>query len=255
MNKALGLLAFAILLGFSSCDKEKITPSDTGHINLSFNATFGGETLIMNSQPYDYAGKLIRFSKISFYLANLRLLNQDQEIGVSDIAFIDITETHHSETSAKKGVVLELSNIPIGDYTHLKFGIGVPSDMNETNPIDYPTNHPLGNDFDYYEAWDSYIFAKVEGQYDGNGDGLFDENDILFAYHAGMNRVYREIEVKNSTTLKKDEVIDINFELDVRQLFNLPSETLLNLEPHAPNEHLPENIIMMNNFKSALKLK
>lgn len=255
MNKALGLLACALLLSIFACNKEKNPTFNTGAINLSFRATFGGETLVMNSQVYDYVGKQVRFTKISFYLANFRLINQDQELEVSDIEFIDITTTHLSETSAEKGTTIEFSNVPIGDYTGLKFGIGVPENLNETTPLDYPANHPLSAEVEYSKDWDSYIFAKIEGQYNEDGSGLFGEDDILFAYHPVMNRVFQEIELNNSKELKTDETMNINFELDVKQLLSIPRGNLFNLEPHNPNENIAENILIMANFNKALQLK
>lgn len=49
--------------------------------------------------------------------------------------------------------------------------------------------------------------------------------------------------------------MDINFELDIKQLFSLPPGDLFSLEPYNPDEHIPENIVIMSNFQKALQLK
>ena len=129
----------------------------------------------------------------------------------------------------------------------MEFGIGVPSNLNNTTPLDYPISHPLGTDTQYYEDWDSYIFAKIEGIYDIDENG-FDGEDILFAFHAGMDRVYQEIALNHPITLREGEVMDINFELDVKQLFTLQPGDLFYLEPYNPEENIPENIVIMHNL-------
>ena len=241
----------------ASCGKEPPLPIDTAAINLSFRATYAGEMLILNQQNYDYEGKAVRFSKVNFYLANLAAVNDDGETELSEIQFIDLTLTHNTATDAQKGTVINFSRVPVGSYKFLKFGIGVPADLNKTNPSDYSSSHPLGadNSGEYWEAWNSYIFAKIEGQYDEDGSGNFDGNDISFAYHIGMDRVYKEIELDNIINLNAGETTNLNFELDVRRLLTRPAGSLIPLEAHDPNNQIEEMFIIRDNFRLALQLK
>ncbi len=257
MKNILSLIIISGLLMAASCGKEPPPPIDTAAINLSFRATYGDETLVLNQQNYDYEGKAVRFSKVNFYLANLAAVNDDGETELSEIRFIDLTLTHNTAIDAAKGTVISFSRVPVGTYKFLKFGIGVPADLNKTNPSDYSTSHPLGadNSGEYWEAWNSYIFAKIEGQYDEDGSGDFDGNDISFAYHTGIDRVYQEIELDNNLNLVAGETTNLDFELDIRQLFTRPAGSLIPLEPHDPNDQIGEMIIIMENFKRALQLK
>ena len=188
MKNVLILLTVACFLMAASCGKETTEPIDTAKINFSFKATYGGETLVLN-QPYDYFGNLIRFSKLNFYLANLVVVNDDGETELSEIQFIDLTTAHSTASDAAEGTKMAFAKIPVGTYNQLRFAIGVPADLNRTNPSDYSTSHPLGadNSGEYWEAWDSYIFSKIEGQYDQTGEGVFDGEDISFAYHSGTD--------------------------------------------------------------------
>lgn len=241
----------------ASCGKETAPPVDTATIALSFRATYAGEPLILNQQTYSYQGNQVRFSKINFYLANLAAANDDGERELSEIQFLDLSLTHNTAVDAAKGTVMNFSKVPVGTYKFLRFDIGVPPDLNKTNPSDYSTTHPLGadNSGEYWEAWDSYIFAKIEGQYDENGDGEFDENDINFAYHTGMDRVYQEgIELDNVLNLAAGETTNLDFELDIKQLLSFPNGDLIDLEPHDPSNQIDKMIIIMNNFKKALQL-
>ncbi len=242
----------------ASCGKESAPPVDTATINLSFRATYGDEPLVLDQQTYLYKGNPIRFSKVTFYLANLVVVNDDGERELSDIQFIDLSLTHNTPEDAAKGSIVNFTRVPVGVYRFLRFGIGVPVDLNKTNPSDYSTSHPLGadNSSEYWEAWNSYIFAKIEGQYDENEDGTIDGNDISFAYHAGMDRAYPdELEFDNILNLSAGETTNLNFELDVQKLLVWPHGEPFPLEPHDPNNQTEEMIVLMNNFRKALILK
>lgn len=256
MKKILTLCSLFVLVLALSCGKENTDPIGTASVNLSFKATYDGETLVLNQQTYDYLGKPVRFSKINFYLSDLIVSNNDGDTELTEIQFINLTETHNSIESAENGTRLGFSRVPAGVYNKLKFGIGVPADLNRTTPADYSNSHPLGldNGGEYWEAWDSYIFAKVEGQYDIDGDG-FDGDDISFAYHAGMDNVYQRLELDNQRNLTVGETVNFDFELDIKELLTLPRGDLLELEAHDPNNQIEEMIVIMSNFKTALKLR
>ena len=257
MKNILSLLFLSGLLLAASCGKETAPPIDTAAINLSFRATYAGEPMVLNQQNYDYEGNAVRFSKINFYLANLVAVNDDGETELSEIQFIDLSLTHNTPADAAEGTVIRFSRVPVGTYKFLRFGIGVPADLNKTIPSDYSTSHPLGadNSGEYWEAWNSYIFTKIEGQYDKDGNGIFDGNDISFAYHTGMDRIYKEIELDNILNLNAGETTNLNFELDIRRLFTRPAGSLIPLEPHNPNNQIEEMFIIKDNFPRALLLK
>ena len=250
------LLFTTALLTAASCNKEKIEPIDTTEVNVSFKATFGGEPLVLNINNYEYLDKPVRFSKVNFYVSDIAVLKPDGETEISEIQFIDLTKTHTSEQASREGTIMNFPKIPVGEYNGLKFGIGVSADLNRTTPSDYATSHPLGadNSGEYWPDWDSYIFAKIEGQYDLNGDG-FDGEDIAFAYHTGTDKVYQELIFENLMTLKRGSATNLNFELDIKELLTLPRGDLIELEQHDPNNQVEEMIIIMKNFKNALKLK
>jgi len=257
MKNILFLLTISFLFLAASCSKEKTTPVDTAGLNLSFRATYAGEPLVLNQQTYRYATGPVRFSKINFYIANLVAVNNDGETELSEIQFIDLSKTHNTAIDAAEGTVRSFSRVPVGTYNQLKFGVGVPADLNKTNPSDYSTTHPLGanNSGEYWEAWNSYIFMKVEGQWDRDDNG-FDGNDVSFAYHTGgRDELYKAIELDNNLVLNAGEATDLVFELDVKRLFTFPDGDLLELESHDPNSQVAEMFFLMDNFKKALQLK
>ncbi len=256
MKNIIIFLTFSSLLLAASCGKENTNPIDTAKLNLSFRATYGGEALILEQKNYTYKGNPIRFTRINFYVSDMAAVNNDGETELAEIQFINLTETHKTQVDAEQGTVMTFSKVPVGTYNQLKFGVGVPADLNKTNPSDYSTSHPLGadNSGEYWEAWDSYIFAKIEGQFDTDGNG-FDGNDISFAYHAGRDNLYSPIKLDNSINLTAGNTTELVFELDIKTLFSFPQGDLIDLESHNPNGHGAENFLIMDNFKRALQLK
>lgn len=258
MKHFIKILPFVYCLVFIGCGKPTAEPIDTASLNLSFRATYDDAPLVLDNQKeYNYEGNPVRFSKVNFYLANLVAVNDDGETELSEIQFIDLTLTHNTSTGAAAGTVRNFSRVPIGVYKYLRLGIGVPNDLNKTNPSDYAKSHPLGTDnsSEYREDWAGYIFVKIEGQYDSDGDG-FDANDIDFAYEVGgRDNLYKTIELDNNLILNAGEVSNVTFEVDIKRLLTRPAGSLIPIIDYDPNDQNEERQIIMNNFKKALQLK
>lgn len=251
MRNSIIILVFSFLL-FTGCKKEKTNPIETSSLGLSFSANYDGAPLIMNEEVYEYGGKPIRFSKVNFYLSNVTLGG----VELSDVSFVDLTDTHVSQESSVKGTGFNFSKIPVDEYKTIAFGVGVSADLNRTKPSDYSTSHPLGSDngAEYWEAWDSYIFVKIEGQYDVDGDG-FDGEDISFAYHIGEDEMYKKLSADFETpvSLVADTSTDIKFRLDIKRLLTKDNGEFLSLSAHDPTNQKEEMRIIMDNFTKAIR--
>ena len=242
------------LLALSACKKDRAIAIETTTLELSFTANYDGIPLVINEQEYDYAGNPIRFSKVSFYVSNVTL----GETEISDVNYIDLTKTHTDKVSAERGTTMDFPKIPVGEYQSVAFGIGVAPDLNRTKPSDYSTSHPLGadNSGEYWEAWNSYIFVKIEGQYDADGNG-FDGEDIAFAYHVGQDELYKTLKATfdSPLLLEVDTQTDINFSIDLKKLLTTGTGELLPLDVHDPNNQMDIMRMIMGNFSNAIEYK
>lgn len=242
------LLGFVLLV---ACTKEPSVTVETSSLKLSFTTNFDGEPIVMDEQNYTYNGNPIRFSKINFYLSELSLGGKE----IIDVTFVDLTKTHTSEQDAQTGTVFNFSKIPVGAYNSLELGIGVPADLNRTKPNEYSTSHPLGSDnsSEYWEAWNSYIFVKIEGQYDSDNNG-FDANDVAFAYHVGQDEFYKKLSNKFNLDLNlvAGEPTEVELRLDIKELLTTSDGELLQLKAHDPSNQMEEMRMIMDNFKTAL---
>jgi len=245
-------IALSLLL-FAGCKKDQTNPVETSsQLGISFTANYDNAPLVMNEGVYDYNGNAIRFSKVNFYLSDVTLGGTE----LSDVNFVDLTKTHVTEETAKEGTNISFTKIPVDNYPSIAFGIGVSADLNRTKPSDYSTSHPLGSDNsgEYWEAWDSYIFVKIEGQYDVDGDG-FDADDVSFAYHVGQDEMYKQLTADFETpiALEANATKEIEFQIDIKKLLTQENGALLPLTVHDPNNQMEVMRMIMDNFTRALR--
>lgn len=253
MRNATIFIALSLLL-LAGCKKDQTGTVESSQLGISFTANYDGAPLVINEGVYDYNGNAIRFSKVNFYLSDVTLGGTE----LSDVNFIDITNSHLTEASSMEGTNINFSKIPVDDYPQLAFGIGVSADLNRTKPSDYATSHPLGSDMsgEYWEAWDSYIFVKIEGQYDVDGDG-FDADDVPFSYHVGQDEMYRRWrgDFETPISLEANTAKNIEFSIDVKKLLMQNNGELITLSAHDPNNQQEIMRLIMDNFEKALQFR
>lgn len=212
-NHILFLSAFIVLI--SSCKKDPDEPEpdqgpQTGTLGLHFESVIlknDGTELDLelsstsgssspDGQPkYETAnGDSITFTAVRYWISNITLMKAGGEEYV-------VPDSYH--LIQRWGSLIDekfnITNVPNGTYTGMKFYIGIDS---ATNGYVYGGKGELSVGIGM--NWDSqpgYIFSKAEGQYQ-KGDGTWDS----YAYHIGKlgNSIY-----------KPDSPIILNFNDDI----------------------------------------
>lgn len=254
------LLLFALV--FSSCDDDDQMEAMTADILVNFKATYDGQPLEM-LKTYTYSGVPVQFLKFDFYVGNAVLTQKDNgstiESELSEIEFVDLS--FDSPQEAEQGVILTTRAVEADTYDGLSFGIGVPADLNAMSWDEFSGGHPLRNDTHYWEAWGSFIFAKIEGQLDMDGDGTFESS---FTYHTGTDALYEGLNFNADFDLKPEEEKTMAFSVDVQKLFRISdaaydadSDGYIDLQTHQ-GVHTDQQLILarsvMQNFPSAISL-
>lgn len=249
-NLLFAALLFTILCTSSKCKDDVVTPTPKGSIEWSIKAKFNEQPFQLN-KIYNYNGKKVRFSRLSFYVSNLYTSYNPVGLTPVDVAIlvIDFKDIDDS-VKAAKGLILNLNSIPSGDKKAFNLNIGVSSDLNSKKPKDYPSTNPLSETSNYWDAWNSYIFFKLEGSLDKDGDGQFETGITL---HAGGNEVYQSMSFPKTFTIKENETTPLSMELDLNKLINgIDIETYNST--HQIGD-LPTMKKMMGNFQTALIIK
>ncbi len=221
-------LLFCITVVMLSCNKESTPPefssTDKGSLELEFDNIAGGEDLALNTASYTNAvGETFSISTFKYYISNIVLKNEngtDYTIPYDESYFL-VDESDAAST------VVELENIPAGNYTGISFTIGVDS-LKCTAPVEERTGvlDPAGAGAGMYWSWNSgYIFLKMEGTSPVSPMGDF-------MYHIGGFGGYSSATINNvkkvsltipgsgKATVRTNITPDIHLLVDAKKVLN-----------------------------------
>ncbi|MFN4254452.1 MAG: MbnP family protein [Saprospiraceae bacterium] len=233
MKNALLLIALLSLVTVG-CDKDDDSkPATSSNLTVTFKATFDGVEL-EKQKDFMYGSYPVHFDRYTQYISDLALVKSDgSEVKLSEVEFLeffpDFNSGNLSATPQRT-----YANVPLGDYTGLKIGVGVRTDLNAKKPSDFPAGTPLALENEYWLSWKSYIFSKIEAKAELDGTG--NDYETFLNYHSGSatsRDIYKAFSytIPISVTGPADAM---TLELDMKKLFTGPTGKLLDL-------NVPEN--------------
>ncbi len=165
-NHLLWASGFSLIISLliASC-KSDPDPNENNILTLSFSNQVGNQALTLGSGNYKNAfGENFTITTFNYFISNISLKKSDGTLYTipQDSSYFLVKETN----AASKKVVLR--GIPTGDYTELKFMIGVDSlrntmDISRRKGVLDPGDATHDGDGMYW-SWNSgYIFMKLEG--------------------------------------------------------------------------------------------
>lgn len=252
--KLASIAFFLCVFLFSSCDTDTGNTGITSTVEIRFRALADGEPYQTNERIM-YNGKEISISKLRFFISDLVLLKGALEAEVAELDFVDYTANNITAAAADDGVLLFNTAVPIDTYDGIKFGIGVPSDLNAQTPSDFSPSHPLS--IEHWSSWDSYIFHKIEGRYDNDADPTTLEDG--FIYHIGLDQYFREKVFNNlEIHVREGETTEIVIDLEIMDLLMNADGSPFDFEAIGPI-HSEENNgeytnLIANNWVAAFSL-
>lgn len=208
-----GMVLLAMLALFFGCDKDDNNP--VAKLDLVFQLKYDGELLTSPNDIYELNDSVkLRFSKISYYLSDFRLSDGSQTFPLLDILHISFLQDINGD--AISGMEQKLSfEIPSGNYASLSFGLGLTPAQNNTVPADHEAGSALSLSSEYWQAWDSYVFEKLEGSYQLNNG---DEQSV--ALHVGGDDTYRILEWNSDLSIADGETKVINIPIDLKYILD-----------------------------------
>ena len=254
--KYISLFSVLFITLFSSCDNDPTINGidDLASVDVTFKAMYGGENFLIDD-VYEYNGDQIRISNLKFFVSELTLGSDTNGSEIDEIKFVDFNLLTNSILAEEGLAIAGSSGIPVGDYPGINVGVGVVSDLNAETPDQFASTHPLSNTSMYWEDWNSYIFLKLEGTMDTDGDGMFD--DVSFVYHVGSDPAYEQVNINNSVSLTKDQSMGLVMELDVEKLFVRDGQYLdIEANPRIHNiDQMETGHYLMDNYVNALTIQ
>lgn len=201
------LFALLTLLCVFACEDDDDVQAGNVSTTIQFRAEYDGADLAIQSTAYAYpTGAELKVALFQYYVSDLVLLAADgSEVALSDIELI------RYEDASGDNVEERTYDVPAGDYTGLRFGLGVKPELNALDPNNFAANDPL-NENEFWNADARYVFAKIEANADLENDGIFDTG---LSYHMGSNAVYTTITFSGDFSLDGTEDPRIVLSADV----------------------------------------
>lgn len=121
IKKSIALVAVAIVL--VSCSKNNDeTVSGIGALKVEFENGFADNTLVFGSATVPTSeNEVLKISSIKYIVSNIKLLKDDGTL----VTYPKSQSYFIVNGSDESSLILNLANIPAGNYVAIKFGIGV----------------------------------------------------------------------------------------------------------------------------------
>lgn len=210
------------------------------NVTLAFNNTFGNETIVFGNATSttatvntSEAGQVHHFSELKYVISNIRLIKADGTEFPYNVNNLDngATVVNHAKTETLNYV---LSNIPVGEYTQIKFGLGVKTELNTLDETQFPNFYAAAgaNDTEMMWEWGSgYRFTKIEGFYDTDNKEMSIHTGSTVegeegSYTQGVD-AYRDITLSLSTNMVVgNKAPKINIKADFNMLLSGKTNTI-----------------------------
>lgn len=115
------IAVLAIAFAYTSCSNDEEVISGNGNIELEFDTTYGGANFAFATEYTNSNGEKVTASQLKYIVSNIVLTKEDG----TTYTYPKSSSYFIVDEAIAASQILELSNIPAGNYTKVKFGIGV----------------------------------------------------------------------------------------------------------------------------------
>lgn len=229
------VLAAALVWGGCQPDADCDPVAPKGNLKLTVAAVWDGVQIDDASVYTNVQNYKLNISQFRVYLGDLNLRLNGADSLITRIELYDLLA----------GEVSKSYSISPATYDGLNFGIGVPSDLNNADPVSYGPDHPLYLQTGTYWSWTAgYRFALFEGNADTTGTGM-GPLDLGYSLHPGLDTAYREITSNQAITIAENSTTDLRIEFEMSNFFYSATDTIdLSLENqlHGNNSYLNDKL-------------
>lgn len=175
---------------------------------IEFNFKLGNLPFEIN-RIYSINGYNTAFKEFQFYVSGVQLTRTDQ-------TKVDFETLYPLVNTANPS--FSLGEVYLESYERIAFNIGVDSSANASiaTYLNNP-NHPLylqSPDTMHFNLNEGYIFLKMLGKVDRNGDGIPNENES-FDFRIGSNALLKSVDLLiNKTIYQAEESIQLEVDLE-----------------------------------------
>ncbi len=190
LNRLFAVGLTASLLFFNACNKDSDDPKPidevkTSEFVLEFDHVWGpngGPFAIGQELTHPASAEKLTFTKLAYYISNVVLIKAD------NTEWKEKESYHLVDAATAASGMINIKNVPTGDYKAVRFSVGVDSTRN----VSGAQTGALSTTNGMFWSWNTgYIFVKAEGMSPQSSSGGF-------TYHLGG---FREV---NSAIVTKE---------------------------------------------------
>lgn len=174
-------------------------------LQLNINHKLGENDFALNQASENNLGNFFMVSRLEYYISEIVITHDGgMETALEDVyLLVDAPET----------TTFELGDYPISEVENISFHIGVDPDANHSDPVSYPSEHPLAPTFpSMHWGWAAgYRFVAFEGKSGSQNN----QQTMEFHCLGDSNYWLSEIPV---TTSAHNNVVTINLDADCNKL-------------------------------------
>jgi hypothetical protein len=213
-----------VLVSGCTTQKSSSTKLKTGNVELIFTPYFSGEPITMDSIYSLPNGEKISFRTLRFFINDIALAHGSGKESTASIEENDRNLFLVDYTSSKLTLNEKLSytlsfKVAAGDYSDIRYTIGVPREVNHGNPDTAPELLKKSLTSEMYWEWNSgYIFFLTEGK-------IHDGSNRLFHFAIGEDRRVMPLSFGNLFNIKpliqieEGKLTKIYFAIDMDKVF------------------------------------
>lgn len=219
--KLLMFLAFGVVI--AGCENDDDQNDQVGTLEVAYKLVYNGEPLVL-FDDYSYSnGEAISFSRVSFYVTDMALGSGDKTAELLDVSYLRAGEAHQNAAAAAKGLSMVFDKVPTGTYSGLGYRFGISDEQNDKVPADYPSSSDLSLSGEYWVGWKSYIYAKIEGRIDLDGDG---QKETGLSLHLGTDDAKEWLSMAEDITISEDATTKLNISMDLFKILGAETSPL-----------------------------
>lgn len=201
--------AIVVVFVISGCKPDKTKDNGRTDVVIRINNKVGAQHVQYGQMIYtNAAGNKYKVNLLKYYLSNFVFVKDDgTTFKATNYELIDAFDS--------ASCILQFTGLPEGNYTKLKFALGIDSLRNHTGLQDGDLDPINGMIW----TWNTgYIFFKHEGQFLDGG-----MNTLQLFYHLGTDKAYTPIELNLNNLNLKDVSKTIYIDFDLNKLYSTPN--------------------------------
>lgn len=195
---------------------------------LHFRILNGSSKVEMNESFDDLEGYKVHIQDLAFYISDVALLRTDGEFALSEVELIDFMEF---DTEGQPKIFGRSYSylVPKGVYAGLTFNLGLPPNLNDSDPTTYPNDNPLSSFYSnmYWDWATKYRFIRFGTKIESKDEQNIDFNMQI---HTGLDSLFRpsltHMLMVEFDSFERDTIF---IDIDWNELFHTGDSNQINL--------------------------